>query len=562
MVCRLQIQNVISLQRKKGQFLLTFFLYKNMKKIIYITLIFLTACSSYEKPVDSSLETQVLLIGNGTEPQDLDPHIVTGVPESKILMALLEGLVIRHPDGKSPLPGVAQSWDISSNGLIYTFNLRKNARWSNGDTVDAHDFVYSWKRVLLPSLGSQYPDMLYDIKNAEPFNKGEITDFKEVGVKAINDYQLQVTLANPAPYFIELLTHYTTRPVHKETIEQYGSIDSVGTKWTRPGNFVGNGPFNLKEWQLNKVIEVEKSNTYWDNSAVKLNGIKFYPIDNVTREDLMFRSGQLHITGSIPQEKIDSYKTLYPQELKIFPYFGTYYYRININKPPLDEKLVRDALSLGLDRKELVDKVAKGGQEPAFSFTPPDKNGYYPTTKLEFNPTKAKQILNDLGYSEENPFPKIELLYNTSEGHQKIAQAIQQMWKTNLGVDIELTNTDWKVYLSRQQIGDYSISRAGWIGDYPDPKTFLDMMVTGRGNNQTGWSNQEYDSLLKKAANATNQTERFNYFNEAEKILMDEKPIIPIYTYTRMYMLHPDVKGWKSNLLDTRPYQNIELIRD
>ena len=562
MVCWLQIQNVISLQRKKGQFLLTFFLYKNMKKIIYITLIFLAACSSYEKPVDSSLETQVLLIGNGTEPQDLDPHIVTGVPESKILMALLEGLVIRHPDGKSPLPGVAQSWDISSNGLIYTFNLRKNAKWSNGDTVDAHDFVYSWKRVLLPSLGSQYPDMLYDIKNAEPFNKGEITDFNEVGVKAINDYQLQVTLANPAPYFIELLTHYTTRPVHKETIEQYGSIDSVGTKWTRPGNFVGNGPFNLKEWQLNKVIEVEKSNTYWDNSAVKLNGIKFYPIDNVTREDLMFRSGQLHITGSIPQEKIDSYKTLYPKELKIFPYFGTYYYRININKPPLDEKLVRDALSLGLDRKELVDKVAKGGQEPAFSFTPPDKNGYYPTTKLEFNPTKAKQILSDLGYSEENPFPKIELLYNTSEGHQKIAQAIQQMWKTNLGVDIELTNTDWKVYLSRQQIGDYSISRAGWIGDYPDPKTFLDMMVTGRGNNQTGWSNQEYDNLLKKAANATNQTERFNYFNEAEKILMDEKPIIPIYTYTRMYMLHPDVKGWKSNLLDTRPYQNIELIRD
>ena len=231
------------------------------------------------------------------------------------MLALLEGLVIRHPVGKSPLPGVAQSWDISSNGLIYTFNLRKNAKWSNGDTLDAHDFVYSWKRVLLPSLGSQYPDMLYDIKNAELFNKGEITDFNEVGVKAINDYQLQVTLANPAPYFIELLTHYTTRPVHKETIEQYGSIDSVGTKWTRPGNFVGNGPFNLKEWQLNKVIEVEKSNTYWDNSAVKLNGIKFYPIDNVTREDLMFRSGQLHITGSIPQEKIDSYKTLYPPEL-------------------------------------------------------------------------------------------------------------------------------------------------------------------------------------------------------------------------------------------------------
>ena len=533
-----------------------------MKLILYITLIFLVSCGSYEKPVDTSLESQILLIGNGTEPQDLDPHIVTGVPESKILMALLEGLVIRHPEGRSPMPGVAESWDISADGLTYAFNLRKNAKWSNGDTVDAHDFVYSWKRVLLPSLGSQYPDMLYDIKNAELFNKGLISNFDDVGVKAISDFRLEVTLANPAPYFIELLTHYTTRPVHQETIEKYGNIDSVGTKWTRPGNFIGNGPFVLEAWQLNKVIEVKKSDSYWNKASVKLNGIKFYPIDNVTREDLMYRSGQLHITGSIPQEKIDSYKTLYPDELKIFPYYGTYYYRINVNKPPLNEEKVRDALSLSLDRKEIVEKVAKGGQEPAFSFTPPDKNGYYPKSTLDFDPEKAKSILEDLGYSDTNPFPSIELLYNTSEGHQKIAQAIQQMWKMNLGIDIELTNTDWKVYLSRQQIGDYSISRAGWIGDYPDPKTFLDMMVTGRGNNQTGWSNVKYDNLLKKAANATNQYDRFEYFNEAEKILMDEKPIIPIYTYTRMYMLHPDVKGWNSNLLDTRPYQNIELVRE
>ena len=530
-----------------------------MNKLNYLIILLLVSCGGYEKPVDVSLETKVLLIGNGTEPQDLDPHIVTGVPESKILMALLEGLVIRHPDGKSPLPGVAKSWEISSDGLNYTFYLRPNAKWSNGELVNANDFVYSWRRVLMPSLGSQYPDMLYDVKNAERFNKGLITNFDEVGVKALSDLILEVTLANPAPYFLELLTHYTTRPVHKETIEMYGEIDSVGTKWTRPGNFVGNGPFILNEWKLNKVIEVKKSDTYWDKESVKLNGIKFYPIDNVTREDLMFRSGQLHITGSIPQEKIDSYKTLYPNELKIFPYFGTYYYRINITKTPLNEEKVRDALSLALDRKELVEKVAKGGQKPAFSFTPPDKNGYYPSTRLEYNPSKARELLSSLGYSETNPFPKIELLYNTSEGHQKIAQAIQQMWKTNLGIDIELTNTDWKVYLSRQQIGDYSISRAGWIGDYQDPKTFLDMMVTGRGNNQTGWSNKDYDNLLIKAANSTSQRERFLYMYEAEKILMDELPIIPIYTYTRIFMKHESVEGWNPNLLDSHAYQYISI---
>ena len=527
--------------------------------LFVIFLIFLTACSESIKPVDTAVENQILYIGNGTEPQDLDPHIVTGVPESKVLMAILEGLVIRNPDGPTPLPGVATSWEISNDGKTYTFNLRKDAAWSNGDSVTAFDFVYAWKRVLLPSLGSKYPDMLYDVVNAEEFNKGSITNFSKVGVKAIDDSTLQVNLKNPAPYFLELLCHYTTRPVHKETIEAFGEIDTAGSQWTRPGNFVGNGPFTLDTWELNKVIIVKKNPTYWNNAVVKLNEIHFFPVDNASREDLMFRSGQLHVTSTVPPEKVESYKDKYPDNIQVDPFYGTYYYRFNTEKAPFDNKLVRQALSLALDRTLIVEKVTKGGQQEAFSFTPPDPNSYFPPTTLEFDPRKAKELLIKAGYSDSNPFPSVDLLYNTSEGHQKLAQAIQQMWKTALDIDITLTNTDWKVYLSRQSIGDFQIARAGWIGDYIDPKSFLDMMVTGRGNNQTGWSNQEFDNLLIAAANSTSQDQRFSNFYEAEKILIDEMPIIPIYTYTRIYMLHEDVQGWGNNLLDSRPYQFVYL---
>jgi oligopeptide transport system substrate-binding protein len=549
------------LVKKKGWFIPAFFLFfynTIMKRLLIIfTLFFLSACSESIKPIDTAIEDQILYIGNGTEPQDLDPHIVTGVPESKVLMALLEGLVIRNPEGPNPLPGVAEDWTISRDGKTYIFNLRNDATWSNGDTVTANDFVYAWNRMLMPSLGSKYPDMLYDLVNAEEFNKGLISDFSKVGVKALDDFTLEVVLKNPAPYFLELLCHYTTRPVHQETIESFGEMDTAGSQWTRPGNFVGNGPFLLDRWELNKVIVVKKNPTYWNSSVVRLNAIHFFPVDNASREDLMFRSGQLHVTSTVPPEKVESYQVKYPQNIQIDPFYGTYYYRFNTQKAPFDNKLVRQALSLALNRTLIVEKVTKGGQDEAFSFTPPDPDTYFPPTTLEFNPEKARSLLKEAGLSDTSL--SVDLLYNTSEGHQKLAQAIQQMWKTELDIDVTLTNTDWKVYLSRQSIGDFQIARAGWIGDYIDPKSFLDMMVTGRGNNQTGWSNKEYDNLLTAAANSTSQEERYGNFYEAEKILIDEMPVIPIYTYTRIYMLHEQVQGWGDNLLDSRPYQFVYL---
>jgi oligopeptide transport system substrate-binding protein len=271
----------------------------------------------------------------------------------------------------------------------------------------------------------------------------------------------------------------------------------------------------------------------------------------------MFRSGQLHVTSTVPPEKVESYQDKYPDNINIDPFYGTYYYRFNTEKAPFDNKLVRQALSLALNRTLIVEKVTKGGQKEAFSFTPPDPDSYFPPTELEYNPEKARDLLKQAGYVDSTL--SVDLLYNTSEGHQKLAQAIQQMWKTELNIDVTLTNTDWKVYLQRQSIGDFQIARAGWIGDYIDPKSFLDMMVTGRGNNQTGWSNKEYDDLLIAAANSASQRERFNNLYKAEVILIDEMPVIPIYTYTRIYMLHEHVQGWGDNLLDSRPYQFVYL---
>ena len=244
---------------------------KPLRFLYLIAFLILNSCSSSDSKVDLALEEQILYFGNGTEPKDLDPHTVTGVPESHILMALLEGLVMRHPEGLDPLPAVAESWTISEDGKTYTFTLRENAVWSNGDQVTASDFVWAWERMLTPALGSKYPDMLYDVVNAEEFNKGIVTDFTQVGVKSLGIKKLLVELKNPAPYFLGLLAHYTTRPVHRPTIEKFGEIDTIGSKWTRPGNFIGNGPFTLEDWQLNKVLKVKKNNLYWDAARVRLN---------------------------------------------------------------------------------------------------------------------------------------------------------------------------------------------------------------------------------------------------------------------------------------------------
>ena len=531
----------------------------------FIGLVLVSGCSENVTPVDSGLEKQIYHHGNGSEPQGIDPHIVTGVPEHHILISLCEGLTIPNPDPKDSngyIPGTAESWSISEDGKEYIFKLNKNAKWSNGEPVTADDFVWSWKRILTASLGSQYPDMLYYLEGAYEYHNGLTNNFDEVGVKALDTHTLKVNLKNPTPFFIGLLSHYSTWPVHKETVLKYGDIDDRNGEWTRPGNFVCNGPFQLKTWELNNKIVVEKNPYYYDASMVRLNEIHYYPVSNVMTEDRMFRAGQLHLTSSFPTQKCPMYIEEKNPTFKIDPYMGTYFYRINTENKALSDVRVRKALAYSIDRKLLVDKVTQCGQIPAYSFTPPGSNGYQPSTEIPYDPILAKELIAAAGYSPENPFPKLEILFNTNEGHRKVALAIQQMWQNELGIEVELVNQDWKVYLSREMVGDFQISRAGWIGDYEDPNTFLDLMRPNRGNNKTGWEDMDFDALIEKANTINDQNERYELLNKAEKILIENMPIIPLYTYVRVYQLSSDVKGFYPHILDHHHPKFIYLERD
>ena len=535
-------------------------MHKRLTTILYLSLlaVFLIGCGSGENNVTSGNRDGILHWGNGTDPQELDPHIVTGVPEHHILTALLEGLVAKNPVDLEPIAAVAEHWEISDDGRIYTFYLRDNAKWSNGDPVTANDFAWSWWRALQPGLGNQYAYMYFPIKNSEAYLKGGVEDFSEVGIKVIDELTLQVELTNPTPYFLQLLDHYSMFPVHRPTIEKHGNPDERGSLWTRPGNYIGNGPFQLKDWKLNRLVSVEKNPYYWD--AVKLNEIHFHPTENVTTEERMFRAEQLHHTASIPIDKVAVYQQNNPSVLHTNPYLGTYFYRFNTKLPHLSDSRVRRALAMAVDRQQIVDHVTKGGEVPAGTFTPPNTLGYNAKPGFNFNPDKARQLMAEAGYPNGEGFPVTELLYNTSEGHRKIAVAIQQMWNQYLGINITLNNQDWKVYLNSVDNGDYAIARAGWIGDYVDPNTFLDMWVTDGGNNRTGWSNPRYDELiLKLAPEARDRETRYKLMREAEALLLNDMPVIPIYIYTSKSLVHPSLKGLSPNILDHTLYKNLWL---
>ena len=517
-------------------------------------LILLTACSGGETNVERGNREGVLYWGNGTEPQELDPHVTTGVSESYIQEALFEPLVNSHPETLKPVPGVAQRWEVSEDGTIYKFYLNPDARWSNGEPVSAEDFRWSLWRAMHPKLGNQYSYMYYPIKNATQYLRREISDFGQVGITVINPHTLQIELENPTPYFLGLLSHHSYYPVPRGAIEAEGAPWKRGSHWTRPGNMVSNGAFRLTEWKLFNCIAVEKNPHYHKADQVALNGIRFLPTENITTEERMFRANQLHHTYELPADKTAYYRKNAPQQLHNQPYLGTYFYRLNTKVPPLDNPKVRRALALTINRQQIIERITKQGQLPAFTITPPNTAGYTAESSLSYNPEEARRLLAEAGYPNGEGIETLEVLYNTSENHRKIAVAIQQMWKKELNINISLRNEDWKVYLDSEKRGDYQISRASWIGDYLDPNTFLDMWLENGGNNRTGWHNPEYDRLvLEQAPKANTQEERYALLMKAEKILLDEVPVIPIYTYASRHLVHPSLKGVTSNLLD-RPF--------
>jgi oligopeptide transport system substrate-binding protein len=534
----------------------------NTLKLLFIVLFSfaIAACTGGETNVSSGNRDGILHYGNGSEPQGLDPHVVTGVPENKLIRALFEGLAVKNPYTLEPEPGVAKSWEFSEDGRIITFHINPAARWSNGDPMSAHDYVWSWRRALNPVMGNLYAYMLFPVKNAEAYATGKLEDVSELGVKALDDLTLQVTLTEPTPYFIQLMDHYSTFAVHRPTLEKFGKATDRFTKWTRVENIVSNGAFKLTEWLLNRRISMAKSETYWDAQNVSLNGVVFYPTENIVSEERMFRAGQLHYTQSIPLEKIPVYETMENSPYVQAPYLGTYFYLINTNVPPVDDVRVRRALSMAVDREKLSATVMQKSVYPAYSITPPGTLGYQPPKLFSYDVAKAKQLLADAGYPNGEGWPGLEITYNTSESHRKVAVALQQMWKNSLNIDITIANQEWKVYLDSVSQMNFQVARRGWIGDYVDPNNFLDLYLSAGGNNNTGYADPRFDELISKLApQAKTKEERFARFYEAETMLMEEMPIIPVYTYTSKHLVHPSVKGLPSNLMDSLNLKYVSL---
>jgi oligopeptide transport system substrate-binding protein len=516
-------------------------------------------CGRRQTLVEIADRVQQYRVGNGDEPSDLDPQIAIGQIEHDIMLSLYEGLVYGDAKDNSPRPGVAQSWDISPDGLVYTFHLRKNARWSNGGPVTARDFYESYHRLLLPSLAAQYSYMLYPVTNAEAFNLGKLTNFDQVGFKVLDDYTLRLTLHDPAPYLLSMMGHDSWYPVPLATIKQYGAMDDRSNPWTRPEHFVGNGPFVLKEWDMNSHILVVKNPLYWDAAHVRLNSIYFGSEANYDTEERMFRSGQLHTIRAAPQSKVDFYRKHKPELINIYPILTTYFFYLNVTRPPLNDKRVRQALAMSLDRRAITETITRAGEIPAFCFTPPGTAGFTATARLREDPVAARRLLAEAGYPDGKNFPEVTLLYNTLQSHKAIAEAAQEMWRENLNIHVTLQNAEWKVYLDEMQHTNYDICRGGWGADYVDPGTFLDIFQTDSGNNNTGWSSAQYDRLCHLAAGTGDTAARYAAYQKAEAILTDEMPMIPLYVYTNPRLIRPDVKGWYPNLLDSPNYRSIHL---
>ena len=502
---------------------------------------------------------KVLRYGNGSEPQDLDPQIVTGSVEYRLLQTFSEGLVNEDPQ-MNIIPGVAERWETSPDGLTYTFHLRADAKWSNGDPITAQDFVQSYQRELTPVLACPYAYMLFNhVRGAKAYYDGKLTDFAQTGFQAPDAHTFVVTLVQPAPFLLHAMNNYPWYPVHIPTVKKFGGLTQRSTAWTRPENYVGNGPYVLKSWAPNQLIVAERSPTYWDRARVKIDEIDFYPVELADTEERMFRAGQLDITNEVPLTKLAIYRREHPESVRVDPYDGLYFYRYNVARKPFDDVRVRRALALAIDRESLVKNVTLADEAPAYNFVPQNLLGYRSVDRFKADVAEARRLLADAGYPEGRGFPRVDLLYNTLEKHRTIGEALQQMWRKNLGVDINLVNEEWKVYIDDQHSRNFQIERAGWIADYVDPHVFFDLWETGGGNNDSNWGNPEYDRLLHSSLSARDNTARYAIYHKMEKILLDEMPVLPIFYYTRARLISPRVLGFVNTPVDNCPWKYVDL---
>lgn len=517
---------------------------------------------------DDAMDLTTLRVGNGGEPKSLDPHLVTGLIEERLLSSLFEGLTNVDLETMQPIPGVAESWEVSPEGLVYTFHLRADARWSNGDPVTAEDFAYSWRRMLSPALAAEYAYMFYLIDGAEAFNTGKTSDFGQVGVRMADIQKIEVRLRAPAPYFLILLSHFSFFPVHRATIEAHGAMTDRDTAWTRPGNHVSNGAFAIASWSPGKEIIAERNQHYWGSANVKLERVLFFPIQDPSVEERMFRAGELDITNQLPSAKVAAYRADHPEQLRIDPSIATEFVRFNTTRKPFDDARVRMAFALAIDRVAIVEHVMRAGQKPAESFVPPGLGGYeYGThggddvaTRHTFNPEVARSLLAEAGYAGGAAFPAVAMIYDTNDNNRRYCEALQNMWKQQLGIEVQLQNSDGKTWLSRMIALDYDLARSFWVADYPDPSNFLEMFYGASGNNRTGYEDREfYEGNLSEAARSSDPAERNQWFDTAERRLLTAAPITPVYYQTRPFLKSPRVTGMTSNNLNKINWRGLAL---
>lgn len=519
----------------------------------------LAGCGKREAAAESAARAGRFLMVMGADPQTLDPHVATGFPEFQVFLALFEGLTILDPATCLPRPGAADKWEVSADGTVYTFHLRAENRWSNGDPVTAGDFVYSMRRILAPALGAEYATFFHHIKNGRAINTGEIKDPSQLGVRAINPLTLEITLVQPVSYFPALLTHQAFMPVHRATVEKFGRADDRASQWTKPGNLVGNGPFVLESWQTNQRLVAVKNRHYRDAASVRLNAIEFMPIENTETSDRSFRAGQVHVTDALPLSRIPGYREAKKPEFISHTFLGTAYMMFRTDQAPFNDVRVRRAFSLAIDRNALVERVTRGGQVPARSFTPPGTGQFQPPPATMHDPNEARRLLAEAGFPEGKAFPSIEVIFPQSDTGRAVLEAMQEMWRRELGVGIRLGNIEWKVFLDRLTKRDHQIAFMSWIGDYIDPNAFLSTMTSDSGNNRTNWSHPGFDQLIARADRTADHSARLALFAEAEQILTTEQPILSLWHLNRTYLLHPSVRGFTPNLLDLHPYQYISL---
>jgi len=505
-----------------------------------------TGCSPHRERPD-------LVFINGAEPETLDPALITGQPEGRIVNALFEGLLRFDRKGVAG-PGVATSWEISPDHCTYTFHLRPEARWSDGKRTTAQDFVDSWRRTLDPSTASAYSYQLFSVEGAEEYANGKTMDFSKVGVRALDERTLRVTLRQTTPYFLDLCAFPTLYPVRTDLVAKYGD------DWVKPGNLVGNGAFVLEDWSINDAVHLKKNPRYWDSNAVQLRSVEVLPISqaNVAYNFYAARQADLIMDkGLAPPSLLDALKTR--PDFHAAPFLGTFFLRFNCSRGPFADVRVRKAFAMSVDRKRITTKITRAGESDALSFVPPGIAGYEAPEGLSENAGEARRLLAEAGYPDGKGFPLTTYLYSEGELNEGVAVELQSMWKQQLGVTVQLARQEWKVYLNSLGSLDFGIARSSWVGDYPDPNTFLDLFLSESGNNRTGWKSADYDRMIHDAAAETDPSKRFSILRHAEEFLIREGvPVSPLFFYVGIQLYDGNrLGGIEPNVLDEHPIREI-----